>query len=61
LEQGFNVTLFNLQDALSLPDAAHLHLQVGVPLASDFSQQVLTSSPVVRDGMPSASVALFVR
>jgi hypothetical protein len=46
---------------VSLPFAAHLHLKAGVPLGSDVSsQQVLTSSPVVYDGMPSASIALFV-
>jgi hypothetical protein len=47
---------------VSLPVAAHLHLKVVFLLRrTSPSQQVLTSRPVVRDGMPSASVALFVR
>jgi hypothetical protein len=45
---------------MSLSVDAHLHLKVGVPLASNVStQQILTSSLVVRDDMPSASAALF--
>jgi hypothetical protein len=47
--------------SVSLPVAAHLHLNVMfLSRRTSPSQQILTSSPVVRDGMPSARVALFV-